>query len=91
MGAMYRDTRRNGIIILVSVLAGAAFFAAIRQQAAVSDRQFLRSMIPHHSGAILMCRESTIVDNELRALCDTIIASQQERSTRRRRCCGAGQ
>jgi uncharacterized protein (DUF305 family) len=26
-------------------------------QGAVGDDQFLRSMIPHHSGAILMCEQ----------------------------------
>jgi uncharacterized protein (DUF305 family) len=49
----------------------------IRQQAAISDRQFLRSMIPHHAGAILMCEEAPIRDPEVKALCQGIIASQQ--------------
>ncbi len=34
-------------------------------------------MIPHHSGAILMCREATISDPELKALCQEIIVGQQ--------------
>jgi uncharacterized protein (DUF305 family) len=60
-----------------AVLFIAAFFA-IRQQALVGDRQFLRSMIPHHSGAILMCRQATLTNPELRTLCGNIIRSQAE-------------
>jgi uncharacterized protein (DUF305 family) len=34
-------------------------------------------MIPHHSGAILMCEQASIQDAEIQALCDSIIAGQQ--------------
>lgn len=56
---------------------GILCFVAIRKQAAVSDRRFLRSMIPHHAGAILMCNEAPIHDPEIRRLCDSIITGQQ--------------
>lgn len=55
----------------------AGSFVLIRTQTTVGDRQFLRSMIPHHSGAILMCREAPIRDAEIKALCGGIIRSQQ--------------
>lgn len=77
MRAMYQDKRRNMLIIAVSIIAGLAFFFLIRQQIAVSDKQFLRSMIPHHAGAILMCEQASIQDTEIKALCRTIISSQQ--------------
>lgn len=77
MSMMYPNKRLNAGIIAASVIAGVMFFAFIRQQTAISDRQFLRSMIPHHAGAILMCEESQIQDPEIRALCDSIIESQQ--------------
>jgi uncharacterized protein (DUF305 family) len=77
MRMMYKDARLNMLIIAASVLVGVAMFAFIRQQTAIGDRQFLRSMIPHHSGAILMCREATITDPELKVLCQEIIAGQQ--------------
>src|SRR5688572_1625944 len=48
MGGMYKDKRLNVAIGAVSIVAMVSFFALIRQQAAVTDRQFLRSMIPHH-------------------------------------------
>jgi len=77
MKAMYQDKRLNAIIIVVSLLAGLAFFMFIRQQTAIADRQFIRSMIPHHSGAILMCQQANLSDQELKDLCQSIIASQQ--------------
>lgn len=52
-------------------------FAATRAQALIDDRQFIDSMIPHHSGAILMCREATLKDAELIALCDDIVRAQR--------------
>lgn len=77
MRAMYQDKGRNMIIIAVSIVAGLAFFFLIRQQGAISDKQFLRSMIPHHAGAILMCEKASIQDSEIKELCQTIISSQQ--------------
>lgn len=78
MKSMYPDKRRNALIITISVIAGLAFFFLIRQQGAVGDKQFLRSMIPHHSGAILMCEQAAIQDAEIKDLCKTIISSQQQ-------------
>jgi len=61
----------------VSCVLGIAFVVFISQQSAISDRQFLRSMIPHHSGAILMCEEASIRDQRIKDLCKTLIAGQQ--------------
>jgi uncharacterized protein (DUF305 family) len=54
-----------------------ACFVFIRMQTAVSDRQFLRSMIPHHAAAILMCERTSLRDEELRQLCQQITSSQR--------------
>jgi hypothetical protein len=78
MGGMYPNKKLNASLVAVSVLALAAFWFAIRQQSAVSDRQFLKSMIPHHSGAILMCREASLGDAEIRKLCQSITLGQQQ-------------
>lgn len=77
MSSMYKQKRVNAVVIAASVAAGILFFTFIRQQAVISDRQFLRSMIPHHSGAILMCEEAPIQDQRIRDLCKEIIASQR--------------
>ena len=77
MRGMYTNSRLNAVLIAGSLVAAGTFFAGIRQQRAVNDDQFLRSMIPHHSGAILMCREADIEDTRIQDLCRSIIAGQQ--------------
>jgi fucose 4-O-acetylase-like acetyltransferase len=78
MRGMYPNRKRNAVISAASVALGVAMFLLIRQQTAIADEQFLRSMIPHHSGAILMCQRAQLRDAQLRELCDSIISSQQE-------------
>ncbi len=78
MGSMYMNKKLNYIIIAISSIFLIAFFLFIRQQAAVSDRQFLKSMIPHHASAILMCEKANIQDPEIRDLCNDIISGQQQ-------------
>ena len=77
MGMMYKNRRANIAIVVISLLAGIAFFSFIRMQTAVADLQFVRSMIPHHAGAILMCDNAKLTDPELKKLCTEIIRSQQ--------------
>jgi uncharacterized protein (DUF305 family) len=77
MSAMYHHAKLNAGIIAVSGVLLIVFLALIQKQTGVSDRQFLRSMIPHHAGAILMCEEASIKDPEIRELCRTIRAGQQ--------------
>ena len=77
MGAMYRNKTLNMVVAVASVVALVVFWLLLRQQAVVTDRQFLRSMIPHHGGAILMCEEAPIQDPEIKTLCRSIISSQQ--------------
>jgi uncharacterized protein (DUF305 family) len=78
MGSMYENRTANCIILGVSALALASFFALIRAQTAITDRQFLKSMIPHHAGAILMCTEAPIEDPGIKELCRKIVAGQQQ-------------
>ena len=77
MRSMYKNKKLNAIVLVVSILAAVAFFFGIRQQAAISDEQFLKSMIPHHSGAILMCEKASLQDPEILQLCRNIASSQQ--------------
>lgn len=78
MGGMYPNKKLNVALIAVSAVALAAFWMLIREQAAIGDRQFLKSMIPHHAGAILMCGEASLQDPQLRTLCRSIIDGQQQ-------------
>lgn len=77
MGMMYKNKLWNKFIIAISIILGIAFFLFIRQQTAIGDIQFARSMIPHHAGAILMCEKASIQDPEIRELCRGIIDGQQ--------------
>ena len=78
MRSMYMNKKLNAVIIGLSVLALIGFYAAIRQQVAINDKQFLKSMIPHHAGAILMCTQADITDPEIKKLCEEIVKSQQK-------------
>lgn len=77
MGSMYMDKKLNTIIVGVSSILLIAFFVFIRQQSAVSDKQFLKSMIPHHASAILMCEKANLQDPEIKDLCQSILSGQQ--------------
>jgi len=77
MGGMYRRKRLNLALHAGFVLLFVLAFAATRAQWLIDDRQFVRSMIPHHSGAILMCREARLADPELVALCEEIAEAQR--------------
>jgi uncharacterized protein (DUF305 family) len=77
MGMMYPNKRANIAIGAASVILGVAFWLAIRAQTGIDDEQFLKSMVPHHAGAILMCEKAEVTDPEIRKLCGQIIKSQQ--------------
>lgn len=77
MRGMYKNQRANIVIIAASIIALGAFFMMIRQQTFVADTQFLKSMIPHHAAALLMCEKAPIKDAEIRELCRKIIIGQQ--------------
>ena len=77
MWSMYKSKKLNIAILAVGFLLLVGSLFAIREQAAINDRQFLRSMIPHHAGAILMCQEASLRDQEITDLCRGIVAGQQ--------------
>ena len=77
MRGMYMDRRLNALIAGGAAVALLVCFLFIRRQTAIGDRQFLRSMIPHHAGAILMCNEASISGPEIKRLCQNILSSQK--------------
>ena len=84
MWRMYGNRRLNLIILSVSAAALLLSWVAIRQQLGIGNRQFLRSMIPHHAGAILMCQQASVDDARVLALCNGpngIVESQQAEIT----------
>ena len=81
MRKMYPNAKLNGVIILATLLVMILCWVFIRQQTAISDNQFVRSMIPHHAGAVLMCEENQLKDPDLVQLCQEIISSQKAEIT----------
>ena len=77
MGSMYPHKRVNMAIAAGALILLATAWLAIRYQAGIGDEQFVKSMIPHHSGAILMCDGAKLQDAELRQLCTEISAGQR--------------
>ena len=78
MGSMYANKMLN--LAFYAAFAGLFIVGTLgtRMQAGIGNEQFLRSMVPHHSGAILMCREASITDPEIVALCGEIQRSQRQ-------------
>ena len=81
MRDMFPSKRLNALLLVGSAVAFLGSFALIRTQTTIGDTAFLRSMIPHHSGAILMCEQASLSDPEIVSLCGNIIKSQREEIT----------
>lgn len=78
MRHMFPSKAANGALLAGSIVIFLGCFGLIRTQTTIDDREFLRSMIPHHSGAVLMCTKAPVKDPEIVALCERIITSQRE-------------
>jgi hypothetical protein len=78
MKSMYERSRWNTLIMIASLILLVLFWTGIREQIAISDEEFLKSMIPHHAGAILMCEQGSLKDPEIIDLCQNIVSSQQK-------------
>ncbi|MBL8552211.1 MAG: DUF305 domain-containing protein [Hyphomonadaceae bacterium] len=78
MRHMYMNGRANLVAYALCAVIGVGAFFAIRSQTAIGDAEFLRSMVPHHAGAILMCEQAQATDPEIHDLCQRIIAGQQQ-------------
>ncbi len=62
MPDMFPSKTLNTALLVGAFLVFVGSFAFIRTQTTIGDTAFLRSMIPHHSGAILMCEQASIKD-----------------------------
>jgi len=55
----------------------AHFWLLLPTEAAMGDRQLIRAMIPHHSAAIQMCKESSLSDSQVKKSCEEVVSSQE--------------
>jgi hypothetical protein len=81
MHSMFPSRLKNVAIIVGAIAVFVVSFVGMRQQLAIGNAEFLRAMIPHHSGAILMCQEASLTDPEIVSLCSNIVESQQREIT----------
>jgi RsiW-degrading membrane proteinase PrsW (M82 family) len=77
MRSMFKNQQLNYVLIVAFIGLFALVFFFARTQTPVGNEQFLRSMIPHHSSAILMCEESNLTDGQILELCEEIVETQE--------------
>ncbi|MDG4765433.1 DUF305 domain-containing protein [Solwaraspora sp. WMMD406] len=81
LGVMWIMFKNRALNVVLTIGFAALFVVAFvlgRQETFIGNEQFLKSMIPHHSRAILVCERSDITDPEIIELCAQIVESQQE-------------
>ncbi|MFD2986973.1 DUF305 domain-containing protein [Sphingopyxis terrae] len=78
MRAMYRDSRKNMIILGTAATLFAVSLFLVRSQVSVDDSEYMSAMVPHHSIAILTSERARIRDARVRALANGIIRTQRK-------------
>ncbi|MEO6406293.1 MAG: DUF305 domain-containing protein [Ferruginibacter sp.] len=78
MGKMYLNKKYNNFIVICGIIAFGVVLVALRTQTPISDVQYMKAMIPHHSSAIMVSKHANIKDPEVKKLTEQIIKSQQE-------------
>ena len=81
MRKMYMNKKINSIITISAVAVFVFALTGLRSQAFISNTQYMKAMIPHHSSAIMSSKNANIKDPELRRLSESIIKSQEEEIT----------
>ena len=78
---MYPNKKRNNFIMIIALVIFAFTLAGVRTQTPISDVQYMKAMIPHHSSAILTSESANIKDPEVRKLAGGIIEAQVKEIT----------
>lgn len=78
MWGMYKNKKFNVFILVVSVIGFGVVFSMMRNQTGISDVQYMKAMIPHHSSAILTSKNANLKDPETKKLAEDIIELQKE-------------
>jgi hypothetical protein len=75
---MYKDRRVNAALFFASVVVWVVGLYLMRSQVTVEDQSWMKSMIPHHSIAIMVSERADISDPRARKLADEIIFAQEK-------------
>ncbi len=74
---MYKDIKLNALILVGSAIVFFGVWAMLRNQVFISDVQWMRGMIPHHSSAIMTSQMAHLEDAEAKKLAKEIIEAQK--------------
>jgi hypothetical protein len=76
MNKMYKNVKLNMIVSVLSISIFVFSFLGLRLQWFISDDQYMKAMIPHHSSAILTSEQANIFEPEVKKLSEEIIEAQ---------------
>ncbi|MDT0642573.1 DUF305 domain-containing protein [Zunongwangia sp. F363] len=74
---MYKDRKKNVLVLGLGFLLIVSGIWLVRSQVTVTGVDYMEGMIPHHSIAILTSERSQIKDVRVRKLADEIIKAQR--------------
>lgn len=74
---MYMNKMLNAAIYVGSVIVFALALWLVRSQSTITDADYMKAMIPHHSIAIMTSERAQITDPRVRKLADEIIEAQR--------------
>ncbi len=77
MKKMFMNKRKNTLYILISITLFVLSLILLRTQTPISDVQYMKAMIPHHSSAIMTSKHANLKDAEVKKLSLGIIESQE--------------
>ncbi|WP_338378041.1 DUF305 domain-containing protein [uncultured Flavobacterium sp.] len=78
MWKMYPNRKINIGIIAFAAFTFFGTFYLLRTQTPISDVQWMKAMIPHHSSAIMTSSNADFKDAEVQKLADDIIDAQEK-------------
>lgn len=78
MSDMYKDKKLNVGLVFLSVSIFITSLLFLRNQTFISDQEYMKAMIPHHSSAILVSENATFKNAEVKQLSVEIIEAQKK-------------
>jgi len=77
MWSMHKNKTKNFIILGTAVVVFSLALWLVRSQSTVTDTEYMKAMIPHHSIAIMTSERAHIRDPRVRELAKDIIVAQR--------------
>lgn len=74
---MYKDKKKNSVVLGISIISFVGALFLVRSQITVNDQSWMSAMIPHHSIAILTSDRANIKDKRVQELATNIIEAQR--------------